>query len=620
MANCHFNNVHRNCPAAVVTDLDGNIIIGNSVYEAGKNVIENYSAMGDYWVVSGAKAMITRFFSAANCSVILVPHIPNQVDPPSPLPKEIDLEREFQLWLGYLDFVRPVVKQDLEDNFLLPVFTGVIENIKSTASSTGGYTIQIQARDRVKWLMDSSIFMNSVMLRRAENLPRSELIWQLALRAVGIITEEDGTSGGCNGCGKKIDFDSRWSIDLEASDMTLAKRKIAPANYFYTTTNLKNDPYPGDPPLQGRTTSVSASDTPLMRIHTTRVALKSKSEGNFLLADQTASEAIKVLSFQEVYPMEFFQDHRDGNFYYVPRANDISGLSDSERFNRTYYFKVGGEDTDVNQRLLALREERSSIGMKTNIIVGAKSSAASDNLWSDNFIHLKAKPHTLKGVPFACKFSTVVDPSISSLTEAGLIAFAHARIWSRETQAGMMSMLGDPSLTPGEIIQLVGSPLLPKEYLDEDILAQDKQKFLDYELRWNEYIKDYTLTSAELHKDEQYNYDIRHERKKGEAADNEPTEVPADYDAYNTHLNNGKYKVFDDSELELRVNEPPEAESDTKSLFCTHFSSIRGEGVDGDSIGFNTPPRTMFRIEAIVHKFNQGTKGYTTEVALVTPF
>lgn len=587
MPNCHFNTTTP-VPVGVITDLSKNIIIGNTFYTSEFPVRIDSFEKASNWVVSGARVMLTRFFASGNCSVVLVPHLPNMDDHPEPLPEEIGIERDFQLWLGYIEAVRQVEKSDLEESRLLPVFTGVIENIKSTASSTGGYTVQIQARDRVKWFMDSTLHYNSQQLGRARTIPRSELVWEILNRSIGVIREDSTdlkSTKTCGGCGKQVYFDSTWSVDIEAS--SLATNKTAPSDFYYAE---------GGPLQGGVLANKVTSINPALRVHTTRLAIDAKQEGNFLMADQIASEAIKVLSFQEVYPTEFFQDHRDGNLYYAPRGNEITGLSDPDRFYRTYYFKYAKPTSDVNQRIMALREEKSSIGLKTNVLVGPRASTELDVAWNENTIHLAAKPHSLRGVDYACKFTSVVDPSISNLVEAGIIALEHARIWSRETKAGMIVIMGDPSFVPAEVVQIVGSPLLSTTYLDDEVLEADKQKFIEFNTKWNELIKNYAEG-------------IKTEKEK--EADN---------------INDGKIEIndrveatipiFDGSSADIKA--VPKKDGGTpENIYCGDQHS-RIIGLNGE--GFNEPPQTIFRVEAIVHKFNQGTKGFVTELALVTPF
>lgn len=583
---CHYS-FNSTVPVAVITNLKGEIILSSYLEP---NKVEHQG----YWVISGARAMITRFWASSTCSVNLVPNLPTMGLIPKVLPIQINIEREFCLWLGYIEQVRPVIQEDLAEGRLLRVFIGIIENIKSTASATGGYTIQLQARDRMKWFMDSSVYFNAQQLTKVNNpeveggksstaVTRSDIIHSIARKSVGV-----GEGDACQGCGKDIMLNPDWVVDVATGDSVLQ------ANAWYGDANQ---------PLVGRTRILESElivpENPEIRIYTTRVGIETSAAGpNFLLNGQTPVEVIKTLAFQEVYPTEFFQNHRDGNFYYYPRANDSTSLTDPKRFFRTYYFMMGGDSTNINQRLLALREEKSSIGLKTNFIVAKNSPESNESsAFGDMMLHLRTRPYELIGVPIACKFHRVHDPTITKYAEAAVIATSMARIWARETKVGMAILLGDPSLVPGEILQVMGSPLVDYGGLDPDggvtRAAGDRQKFYEYDNNWNNLIGQYKQSSAT-------NTTSLNEQGAGVTVNESASKIQID--------------MFDKSVA--HYNSPVE-NTDYNELICNMSSYLLNSQ---SNIGFNRPPETIWRADAVMHKFNSGSKGYSTEVVLVTPF
>lgn len=184
------------------------------------------------------------------------------------------------------------------------------------------------------------------------------------------------------------------------------------------------------------------------------------------VTDRVPIEYIKFLAMQEPWPTEFFCDHRSGEYWYAPRGLDISGLDDPDRFYRTYFYRhapesalsaLGQEYAHPCQALLLYREESSSINWRSNIIV---TNAPSVNSAESYGTHLKLVPPFLAGRAFACTYYTVVDETIgNSTTELVATAMAFARLYGKELKAASMHIIGDPSMTPGEAIQVIGSPL-----------------------------------------------------------------------------------------------------------------------------------------------------------------
>lgn len=353
MAKCHFDQVSNNVPVGVITDLQNNILISNLA----KDASTNYAKTSGEWLVSGARAMITRFWASSTASIVIVPHMPSIYNTCPPLPEGIGIEREFCLWLGYIETIRRVTVKDLQDGRLLKVFVGVVDNIKSTASAKGGYTIQIQARDRVKWLMDSDVYYSvheiskvykSSMGTDQMGVPRSLLVHDICRRAVGG-PPQDTTDIGLDAetyvSKRRIELDQEQSEDISLTD----NAQVDPFKFYKVK----------DAPLKSQlNTFTPVESNPKLRVITTRIAIGGEYDKSydpitqyaglaFLLSGQVALDIVKSIAMQEVYPTEFFQDHRDGNLYYVPRTNDSSGLQDPERFYRTYFFKSPYKNTST---------------------------------------------------------------------------------------------------------------------------------------------------------------------------------------------------------------------------------------------------------------------------------
>lgn len=644
---CHYSlRRNRTQMAAAVTDLQGNILFSN---------VENEGS--NSWILTGVKTYKTRFWAAGSATLVLSVKDHNSIDPLPTFPRELSSERQFCVYLGWITNARPITKKDLEDGLLLRDFIGVVDTVQFSGTGEGGATIKVEARDRMKWLLDSEIYYitsDSIDKREGDPIGRSTILLDIAKRAVGIFDselahessaeeeereenqdeeeedeerEENQDEGeedeeeNLNSTQRRIARQNRQQQDTEEREEQRNSCSNAgcgitinrPKNPKYIV-DVKVDPelpdsnvwYKNGGPLQAvsRASELEIPQSPEFRIYTTRlVGNGGAQDENFLINQQYPIEMIRFLSFQETYPTEVFQNHRDGHLYYVPRSVDSTALpnpknkdsGDPFKFYRTYYYKVGKTQESVfnpNQELLNFREEKSTLATKTNFIV--ENVGASDISATNFFYHLRAVPHELSDSPgFACKFQRIKDPSIENDGEAAMVALAAARRTARETRVGMITTIGDPSFSPGEVIQVFGSPFLNKGGLEQRDL--DRAKFFDFlegkgegeDGGWNKMIKYY----AEISSGEGQQFE-----DEGEA----PERIPL---------------VESDKEIEFIKA----VEDDVTSYLCEKISQIKKRGSD-EQTTFGEQPPTIFRVEAIVQKYQLGSAGFTTEIALVSPF
>jgi hypothetical protein len=169
-----------------------------------------------------------------------------------------------------------------------------------------------------------------------------------------------------------------------------------------------------------------------------------------------------------------------------------------------------------------------------------------------------------------------------------------ARIHAKEVNVGLARMLGDPSIVPGEIMQIIGSPLLPDGGIHR--AAQDLTKFYQYDESWNELVKKYAELSS---------------------GNSEQTSAEVQSSGINFH--DGSTAVFEEGTAK-HATSPEQLRELMESMLCQNKSKVMSSEGNNAQEGFNEIPRTIFRVEAVAHKFQQGSKGFTTEVSLVTPF
>ncbi|MFB6284788.1 MAG: hypothetical protein ABEK59_12815, partial [Halobacteria archaeon] len=320
-------------------------------------------------------------------------------------PQELRPEDQFCIYLGYIDRPREITQDDLKFNRLLRCFVGVVDTIQFTGSGTGGVTIKVEARDRVKWLMDSEIYYQ--INDGINPNQRSDLILDITRRSVGDIRNSDGEKT-CQGCG--IEVQKGETVDPQKGSAAIPE-----ASKWYD-----------EDLLDGQTVNkgLSVPESPKMNIFTSRTLDQYEKKAQYLLRQQYPTEMLRFLANQEVYPTELFQDNRDGNFYYTPRSVDIDSLEDNTRFRRTYYFKVPSEDLtlDINQKPINFREEKATLATKTDFLI--QNGGTADQGGQQYMVHFKAVPYELRNKNFACKYKRVKDPSIQKIGEAAMVAMS----------------------------------------------------------------------------------------------------------------------------------------------------------------------------------------------------
>ncbi|MFB6284789.1 MAG: hypothetical protein ABEK59_12820 [Halobacteria archaeon] len=148
----------------------------------------------------------------------------------------------------------------------------------------------------------------------------------------------------------------------------------------------------------------------------------------------------------------------------------------------------------------------------------------------------------------------------------------------------MLTLLGDASLTPGEVVQVAGSPLvnLGDQKWDK-LLEDDKSKYLQLQGEWDSLIKSYAEKAEST--------------TLNGGGENETAINPVDLPAEDKQVN---FKQIENNSVQ--------------DVLCNQVSKITGEN-------FAQLPQTVYRVEAVTHKFNLGgSKGFSTEVALVSPY
>jgi hypothetical protein len=534
-SNCH-QRAEAAIPLCVITGLNHKDVLFAHVPVASDWVVQSVScSVQRFWNASSAVINLT---CASTEMREFAPPLPRIKLAQDNIEHYLGEEDNVCIWLGYVDRLYSSASALWElmegDNpQFLRVFIGSIDTIGFTGTDAG-FKYTIQCRDRMKHLMDTQVslapfdikddrtYLNQALGGQADAVNRSDVILKIAQLGVGYVDlGKDSNPTDLNGMkilpGTVHDLGKVAAASKKAED-TRNKIDYPAPDLFYNY---------GDKPLAASVNNkvLDLDFNPKFNIMTGRLPFNTETVAReFTIEQQVPIELIKLLSNQESYPTEVFASVRDGNYYYCPRGTDLSGLTDPKRFYRTYYYRgyqpegVGdsavisslskkypkikalefdvhdkaaketvveidatlpfNSSIDVAQACHNWREERTTVGMYTNFLIVNNSP---NNTKSGNVImmHMVSRPPILAGRAIAGRNYYIIDDNLTTRTEAIALGAQQARLHGKQLRSASMTLLGDPSLTPGELIQVVGSPM-HSHLADLELLVQERYGAIEY--------------------------------------------------------------------------------------------------------------------------------------------
>jgi murein DD-endopeptidase MepM/ murein hydrolase activator NlpD len=536
---CH-QRAQAQVPICVVTTLDHTQLLfahvpvgsGGSTW-----VVQSAScSVQRFWNSSTATIKVTCEALEPN---YFAPPLPLISNPEDNIIHPIGPEDNICIWMGYVDSLftkgEDLIKlMEGDKPNLMRVFVGVVDTIGLTGTDAG-FNYTFQCRDRMRYLMETAVslspfdlkndheYMNLALGGTNSVVARSEMILRLAQLGIGHVQlgKDEKEVKVINGLriNRGLIKDLGEITKAENTSIVSAdfgsKVAMPPADYFY---NYDDRLLAAE--TRTREKNLDLSPHPKFNIITSRLPFSTESVAKeYTIEQQIPIDIIKWLSNQEAYPTEVFSSHQDGDLYYVPRASDLSGLADPKRFYRTYYYRyqppglgeaqlldpiaktypnvkietglakeAQGLELDFTAPFRQLpdwavgiinwREEFTTNAMFTNYLI-ANNSPNSNKDGNVTLMSMAARPPFLAGRSIAGRNKYVIDETINNRQEALAVGMQMARIHSKETRTAAMTILGDPSLIPGEIVQVVGSPL-HRELGTLEALIAERFGLVDY--------------------------------------------------------------------------------------------------------------------------------------------
>lgn len=681
-------------PVCVVTDLLGNIMLCN------------IPTTSSYWVVIRSRVNITRMWTSSTCLIKCVCNLPDpamitppltSVEPFRPIDSSLDIKNkaknievddaiknkrdevrngnvginqleksrvlyplgigdEICVYLGYIDYIGQEITSDFLGKRLLRVFVGCIDIVTEVSSSTEGLSVTIECRDRLKYLTDSyssfnpselssdfSAGVRSIATNQPDGFSRENLILAISRKAVG---DYSFNTCGIANCGYRI-LDGIITNTSNTNNTT--SNTMYTPDYFYTKDN------PGNIITTTTNQNKELNYFPRFNIISTRAAYNSdqfEKSRPPTLVERVAIEYIKHLSLQESLHTEVFCHHVTGDFYYIPRLNDDTGLADQKRFYRTYYNRItppgfsqlyddkgNGQETEIIhpcQKVIVYREEQTLLSTRSNIYI-KKLDANSTSESTQFSFSLKSVIPRLQNRSYPCSYFTIYDDSVSNAIDYVAVGLHYAKRVSKEVRACSIHLVGDPSLSPSEVIQVVTSScnysktmspanktkketiftLKHSEILEQ--CYQDRKKYKDYYSSFkslSQFLSEKLPTTNPL-----TNTSTDDDLRVNLADSNKADEIKKIMDATNFTVTKAEStQSLVDPNFLCEISPGMGSSVNTTVNTGSSDSSTQQQTNNINNVTFAQEPATIWRIEAINHRFNDGKPGFYSELALISPF
>lgn len=468
------------------------------------------------WVIRSVTINLVRDWSTSTFEVVLSCELPENTKrmdiPKLPYVKGyrggsypyLDKEDEIRIYMGYINSAKTPITADLLDRYpfnlpnqsissdpkkpLCPVFWGFIDKIDFIGDRLGAQLV-ISGRDRARVFQDTRVLSvsslnGSAITTRNEDGDvqvvqglRSKILLDVARAAVGHKADVDNWE---KYNGEPIQY-WKWIIGSKQEE-SFAIEGLDDTEYSQVFSKvIGDDPLAIDENLLEKISPdyilklaiQDVNSRGFVRFHRwvfrPPIAVNGRN-AVYQIFNRVPIDIINYLGSNEERPIDFYCSHVNGDFLFAPRILDITGLADSERNYRTYFYKSWPKTLDSppshGQLILKIRSVSSTLGTFNRVSISSTGVAGrgEDTLAALSFM-LENYGSGLKGrtpKPPA-RHQLIVDDNLNTynnaLVGATTIAFQASRSWNRELNAVQMTIIGDPTFYPGEAVRVYNSVL-----------------------------------------------------------------------------------------------------------------------------------------------------------------
>lgn len=464
------------------------------------------------WVIRSITINLVRDWSTSTFEVVLscsLPDKPNLQIPKLPFVGDyregdypyLDKEDEIRIYMGYIDSAKTPITADLLDwhpftvgsvqanpeKPLCPVFWGFIDKIDFIGDRAGAQLV-ISGRDRSRIFQDTRVVSlrsleRSIVQRKDENnqrVPaiqgaRSTILLDVARASVGQPSDQNRYDLYDNASEKYWKYiigtsEEEGGIDsLPLEDYSYGFAKISNAGNPEPTEQLVSAVDP-EKILEQAIKRVNSKGYVRFHRWVFRPPIVTRGRNAiYQVFNRVPIDIINYLASNEERPTDFYASHVNGDFLFAPRILDTTGLRDPNRNYRTYFYNSWPQEAgrpSHGQLILKIRAVSSTLGTfnRFSIASSGVSGRGEDTLAALTFILENYGQGLRNRNPNPpARHQLIVDDNLNTynnaLVGATTVAFQSSRSWSRELNAVQMTILGDPTLYPGEAIQIYNSVL-----------------------------------------------------------------------------------------------------------------------------------------------------------------
>ena len=193
------------------------------------------------------------------------------------------------------------------------------------------------------------------------------------------------------------------------------------------------------------------------------------------ILDKTPLGLIKWVASMCPEPIDFFASHVNGDFCFVPRVPDTTGLSDERRYYRTYFFKGWPNNSPRpcdEQLIINMRTSSTNIATLNNITVINNNSMSGNGIsvlkgitnrvsYNDYSLQDRTPSPPERNINlYTAENNTKSSEAVNILT-----ATEGIQNFNKNFNTIIIDIIGDPTFYPGEVIRIYNTFLHDKHHL-----------------------------------------------------------------------------------------------------------------------------------------------------------
>jgi hypothetical protein len=393
------------------------------------------------WQVLNCRVNETRQFGSSSMLLQIGRNDSAHTPPEHPPIRPNDVIR---IEMGYVKGLDTIVIERTASSDV--VFTGMVDSVKERLGSgeQDGKVFTIMARDFLSILVDNKI-RGTYAAPANSDFNRAYMIRDLILR------------------GSAIDY-VKWKMNEDKNAYLLDAQGLRQPEYMQAeNSNSMDMVQPASYDLNNSYLNFGSIEKSQRQ---DQINLTDGLGNKITLMDRFPLDLVRHFSLIEQQPRELWADRKNGRIHWMCRRTDMRTLKETP-YLRQYFTKYPRERVNI----ISATMEWSTAGTITHFtLTNPLASTTGEKRVADIYVEsptaLLLDPHTGLPLRFITRNRFIYDDTLTATTgaDAASIAGALFNIWGRAIEAGMVMILGDPTLKIGEAVQVFNTDLFGRRY------------------------------------------------------------------------------------------------------------------------------------------------------------